>query len=136
VVTGTLIENGSHRLVVGQEVTKNQVLGGRTANRSEPRKEECPRLHQLVHQRLQTTMDILGPEPNDEAHHREIAGSCGVLPVTTDHITWRPQSSADPLHVGGALVVGACERGIGRRWFGRWWRICRGGGSPSDRRCR
>jgi hypothetical protein len=51
-------------------LTKNQVLGGRTANRSEPANEECPRLHQLVHQRLRTTMDILGPEPNDEARPR------------------------------------------------------------------
>jgi hypothetical protein len=55
---------------VEKHLTKNQVLGGRTANRSEPANEECPRLHQLVHQRLRTTMDILGPELNDEARPR------------------------------------------------------------------
>jgi hypothetical protein len=31
-------------------------------------------------------MDILGSEPHDEADHGQIAGSCGVLPVTTDHM--------------------------------------------------
>jgi hypothetical protein len=32
--------------------------------------DECPGLHQLVHQRLRTTMDILRPEPHDEAPPR------------------------------------------------------------------
>jgi hypothetical protein len=31
-----------------------------------PGTEESPDLHQLVHQRLRTTIDILGPEPEDK----------------------------------------------------------------------
>jgi hypothetical protein len=35
--------------------------------RSEPATEEPPALHQLVHQRLRTTMDIIGREHEDQA---------------------------------------------------------------------
>lgn len=35
--------------------------------RSEPATEEPPDLHQFVHQRLRTTMEILGREPKDQA---------------------------------------------------------------------
>jgi hypothetical protein len=50
-----------------KHLIKNQVLGGRSYSRSEPANEEHRGLHQLVHQRLRTTMDILEPEPEDEA---------------------------------------------------------------------
>src|SRR5690242_14425633 len=37
-----------------------------TERRPEPVIEEFPGLHQLIHQRLRTTMDVLGLEPEDE----------------------------------------------------------------------
>jgi hypothetical protein len=40
--------------------------------RSESATEELPDLHQLVHQRLRTTMDALGREPEDEARPRTL----------------------------------------------------------------
>src|SRR5918998_5600684 len=47
-------------------LTKNQRLGGvHTADQSPRPRTTC--LHQLVHQWLRTTMDILGPEPGDKA---------------------------------------------------------------------
>jgi hypothetical protein len=50
-------------------LTPNQVFGSRqTAAPSSDR--EFPDLHQLVHQRLRTTMDILGREPKDHVRPR------------------------------------------------------------------
>jgi len=40
------------------------------ARRSEHATEESPELHQLVHQRLRTTTDILGPNPKIKARPR------------------------------------------------------------------
>ena len=47
-------------------LTENQVLGERTCSRSEPA-TESPCLHQLLHQRLRTTMSVLGSGPEDTA---------------------------------------------------------------------
>jgi hypothetical protein len=38
----------------------------------------------LLHQRLRMTMDIVGPDPENEAFPGQLAGSGGVLPATTD----------------------------------------------------
>jgi hypothetical protein len=50
-----------------KHLTQNQMFGGQVHSRSEPASEDPPRLHQFLHQRLWTTMDILGREPKDEA---------------------------------------------------------------------
>jgi hypothetical protein len=52
--------------LVEKHLTQNQVLGMPARAQPEPANDELSRLHQLVHQRLRTTMDILGPEPGDE----------------------------------------------------------------------
>jgi hypothetical protein len=50
-----------------KHLSGNQVLGKQTHARPEPANDEPPRLHQLLHQRLRTTMNVLEPEPEDEA---------------------------------------------------------------------
>ena len=52
----------------------------------EPAAGDPPRLHQLVHQRLRTTMDNVGRELEDEAVQGQFANRGGVLLVTTDHM--------------------------------------------------
>jgi hypothetical protein len=47
--------------------TQNQMFGRQIYSRSKPTAEEAPDLHQLVHQRLRTTMDVPGLKPDDEA---------------------------------------------------------------------
>ncbi len=54
----------------GKLLTKNQLLDERIFDRSEPTNEQPPRLHQLLHQRLRTTTNVLGPEPEDKARPR------------------------------------------------------------------
>jgi hypothetical protein len=54
----------------GKLLTKNQMFGERTDDRSEPATENRPDLHQLVHQRLWMTMDALGREPKDQVRPR------------------------------------------------------------------
>jgi hypothetical protein len=49
----------------------NQVLGDRIYSRLEPADED-PGLHQLLHQRLRTTMNIVGHESEDVARPRTI----------------------------------------------------------------
>jgi hypothetical protein len=56
-----------HHCRVPKLLTKNQVLGERIHSRSEPTAQDPPGLHQLLHQRLRTTMNVLGPGPQDEA---------------------------------------------------------------------
>jgi hypothetical protein len=53
-----------------KQQSENQVLGDSRYSRSKPTDKERPDLHQLVHQRLRTTMDILGREPKDQPRPR------------------------------------------------------------------
>lgn len=55
------------RNLVGKHLSQNQVLGERTCSRSEPANEEPAGLHQLLHQRLRTTTNVLGPGHEDKA---------------------------------------------------------------------
>jgi hypothetical protein len=68
-------------------LTQNQMFDRQQADRrSEPTTELPPDVHQLVHQRLRTTMDILGREPKDQARPwtncRVLAGGCMRLRIT------------------------------------------------------
>jgi hypothetical protein len=45
------------------------MFGSRQTAGQSPATEEIPYVHQLVHQRLPTTMNILGREPKDQAVH-------------------------------------------------------------------
>jgi len=47
-------------------LTRYQVLGEKTDSRGESPRAKNHCLHQLVHQRLRTTMDILRPEHEDD----------------------------------------------------------------------
>jgi hypothetical protein len=83
----------------GQE-TPDQELGARRPYIQPvgPVNEERPGLHQLVDQRLRTTMTSSDPNPTMRPDHGQIAGSCGGLPVTTDqkHRSRPPVPSACP----------------------------------------
>jgi hypothetical protein len=61
---------------VEKQLTKNRCSASRHV-RPEPTNDEPSRLHQLVHQRLRTTMNVLGRESEDWAQPWTPAGSGG-----------------------------------------------------------
>ena len=66
-----------------------------TEHQPEPAIEESPGLHQLVHQRLRTTVDVLGPEPEDEARPRTTLYAVrGLHPTTNQMATSHVPSAA------------------------------------------
>src|SRR5947209_20498911 len=71
----------------------------RTSSRSDPATEEPLHLHQLVHQRLWTTMNVLGPGPEDKPDPGQIAGSRGALAVTTEQNALSPSPVRSQRHV-------------------------------------
>jgi hypothetical protein len=82
---GATERNGDKSRFHGPELlTQNQMFGSRGPSVGEPTTEEPPELHQLVHQRLRTTMDILGPNPKIRPDHGRIRTSRWVLLPTTE----------------------------------------------------
>jgi hypothetical protein len=60
------------------------MFGSRQTTSQQLATEDPPDLHQLVHQRLRTTMDILGPIPKERLDHGPIRTSWWVLHPTTE----------------------------------------------------
>jgi hypothetical protein len=115
-----------------KQLTKNQVLGGRTSSRSEPANEERPRLHPLVHQRLRTPMNGLGPEPEERPDPGQFAGSggcCFRLRIKWSAATFpRPISIHVVVTAARAPIGVACDQchGVsGSAIMSRMWWACR-----------
>jgi hypothetical protein len=56
-----------------KHLSENQMFGSGQAAGQSPRPKKSPDLHQLVHQRVRTAMDIRGRKPEDQAVHGQIA---------------------------------------------------------------
>jgi hypothetical protein len=67
-----------------KHLTQNQMFCSRADCRHRPRPKSLPDLHQFVHQRLRTTMDIPGPNPKIRPDHGPMCTSQRVLLPTTD----------------------------------------------------
>ncbi len=70
--------------VVAKHLTQTQMLRSRADCRQGPRPKSLPDLHQFVHQRLCTTMDIPGPNPKIRPDHGPMCTSRWVLLPTAD----------------------------------------------------
>jgi hypothetical protein len=81
---------------VEKHLTQNQVLGGRKSNRRSQRPRRAPAYVNWYingYRRRWTSSD---PNPTMRPDHGRIAGSCGVLPVTTDYMVdqlWGPRGA-------------------------------------------
>jgi hypothetical protein len=83
-------------IVVEKHLTQNQVRGGRKSNRRSQRPRRAPAYVNWYingYRRRWTSSD---PNPTMRPDHGRIAGSCGVLPVTTDYMVdqlWGPRGA-------------------------------------------
>jgi hypothetical protein len=85
-------------------LTENQMLGSRADRRSEAATKDPPDLHQLVHQRLRTTVDILGPNPSIRPDHGPMCTSWWVLLPTTDQMAG--QRPGEIRQLGSGVCLG------------------------------
>jgi hypothetical protein len=96
-------------IVVEKHLTQNQVLGGRKSNRRSQRPRRAPAYVNWYingYRRRWTSSD---PNPTMRPDHGRIAGSCGVLPVTTEQKVFVAVLRSEPRSAGMVCTAGGAR---------------------------